>query len=134
VVKKSGEFLSSSLVTILNEELFGDPGFAKQYFWIALGSVDGLNRLMAKIPAQHIIEYKSISPFDSWNIRFGTWKKWARIGRTAFPDIGIGTSNVATVNYLTEWLTMLHEYIAIRKHSFCFSPGKLNSVVVDFID
>jgi hypothetical protein len=96
--------------------------------------VDGLNRLIAKNPAQHLIEYKSISPFDSWNIRFGTWKKWAPIGRTAFPDMGIETSNVATVNYLTEWLTMLQEYIAIRKHSLCFSPGKLNTVVVDFID
>jgi hypothetical protein len=89
---------------------------------------------MAKNPAQHIIEYKSISPFDSWNIRFGTWNKWAPIGSTAFPNIGMETSNVATCNYLTKRLTLLHEYIAIRKDFFHFSPGKLNTVVVDFVD
>jgi hypothetical protein len=84
---------------------------------------------MANKPAQHIIEYKRISHFASWSIRFGTWKKWAPIGPAVFPDIGIETFDVATGNYLTEWLMMLHKYLAIQKHFFHFSLGKLNTAV-----
>lgn len=50
------QFLKSSLVTMFDEDLFDDPNQTKQHFWIALGSSDGLNCLIAKNPAQHLIE------------------------------------------------------------------------------
>jgi hypothetical protein len=123
---------------MFDEDLFDDPNQIKQHFWIALGSSDGLSCLMAKNPAQHIIEYKRISHFGSWNIRLGVWKNWVPIGPAAFPDVAIETPNVfaaaATGNYLTEWLETLHRYLSVQKFTFSFSLGNLNTVVVDFVD
>ncbi len=132
------QFLKSSLVTMFNEDLFDDPNQIKQHFWIALGSSDGLNRLLAKNPAQHIIEYKRISHIGSWNIRFGEWENWVPIGPAAFLDVAIETPNVlaaaATGNYLTEWLETLYRYLSVQNFTFSFSLGNLNTVVVDFAD
>jgi hypothetical protein len=118
-------------VTVFDEKSFDNLEFTKQHFWIALGSLEAINYLIAKNPAEHIIEYKRISPFGSWNIRFGTWKRWAPIAPAVFPGIAIETSDIATGNYLTEWLDGC---LAVQKHFFYFSVGKLNTVVVDYAD